>query len=599
MSIIPAASAAQADVDAAIALAGPGDTVTIPVGTAHWTAGISRTLPANVSIVGAGTTATGGGDQTVIIDDYASGAPLLSLGVAATGNARLSGITFQSGTGLTKDGGTVRISGPGLIRIDHCRFNATALANYKILYIAAGVFGVADQCDFNLYSTNAVYFYNGRDSGETQGNLEWTLATAFGGADYFYVEDSTINGDASTKFTRFMDCNNAARVVLRFNSLVNACLAEDHGTGHSNDDRGPRSREFYGNAATSTIVGTEPNNVGVDIQGGTALVWGNSWNQVYKTVYRFQLIRKDNGTYSQSPTPTGWGYAGTAFNGTGSNWDGGTFNATSTVDGYPCIDQPGRGAGDLLTGSFPSKVNDTTGTIRWPNQALEPILIWNNVGTNVSGWGGAQLANVAGSRMVANRDYYYDVEAGIQTTPSSPFNGTTGAGWGTIANRPTTCTTGVVYFATDQGSWNQSATNPYGVQRSGVSGVLYIATATNTWSLYYTPYTYPHPLRGGVVQVATPTFTPSANTFSVTQHVVITCATIGATIRYTVDGTTPTTSHGTIYSSSVTIAATTTLKAIAYNGVDTDSSVLSGTFTIAPILTARDLSCITLIVTGA
>jgi hypothetical protein len=26
---------------------------------------------------------------------------------------------------------------------------------------------------------------------------------------------------------------------------------------------------------------------------------------------------------------------------------------------------------------------------------------------------------------------------------------------------------------------------------------LYVATATDTWTLYYTPYTYPHPLAGG------------------------------------------------------------------------------------------------------
>jgi hypothetical protein len=27
-----------------------------------------------------------------------------------------------------------------------------------------------------------------------------------------------------------------------------------------------------------------------------------------------------------------------------------------------------------------------------------------------------------------------------------------------------------------------------------ISGALYKCTATNTWTSYYTPYTYPHPL---------------------------------------------------------------------------------------------------------
>jgi hypothetical protein len=56
---------------------------------------------------------------------------------------------------------------------------------------------------------------------------------------------------------------------------------------------------------------------------------------------------------------------------------------------------------------------------------------------------------------------------------------------------------GVMYWATDQGSWNTSTSNPRGVQQSGADGVLYICSATNTWSVYYTPYMYPHPLQSG------------------------------------------------------------------------------------------------------
>jgi hypothetical protein len=96
--------------------------------------------------------------------------------------------------------------------------------------------------------------------------------------------------------------------------------------------------------------------------------------------------------------------------------------------------------------------------------------------------------------VVANRDYYPSA-SGVQTSPTSPFNGSSGTGWGTLANRPTTCTPGVAYFATDQGSWNTSTSNPYGVQQNGANGVLYKCTAPNTWTLYYTPYIYPHPLQ--------------------------------------------------------------------------------------------------------
>ena len=67
------------------------------------------------------------------------------------------------------------------------------------------------------------------------------------------------------------------------------------------------------------------------------------------------------------------------------------------------------------------------------------------------------------------------------------FNGATGMGRGILANRPATCTTGVGYWATDQGEWNSD--NP------GSDGQFYKCISNNNWQLYYTPYTYPHPLR--------------------------------------------------------------------------------------------------------
>lgn len=77
---------------------------------------------------------------------------------------------------------------------------------------------------------------------------------------------------------------------------------------------------------------------------------------------------------------------------------------------------------------------------------------------------------------------------------------------------------------------------------------------------------------------ATPTFSVATGEYSEAKSVTISCATDGASIYYTTDGTTPT-SSSTAYSSAISIVETTTLKAIAIkDGVD--SEVASATYTM-------------------
>ncbi len=79
--------------------------------------------------------------------------------------------------------------------------------------------------------------------------------------------------------------------------------------------------------------------------------------------------------------------------------------------------------------------------------------------------------------------------------------------------------------------------------------------------------------------VATPTFKPDGTTsFRGTQTVEISCATPGASIYYTTDGTTPT-SSSTAYSGAISLTSTTTIKAIAVKADMNDSAVAAVTFT--------------------
>ena len=76
-----------------------------------------------------------------------------------------------------------------------------------------------------------------------------------------------------------------------------------------------------------------------------------------------------------------------------------------------------------------------------------------------------------------------------------------------------------------------------------------------------------------------PEFTPAQGTYSETQNVSFNCSTEGATIYYTTDGTTPTTSCA-VYDGPITVSKNTTIKAIACCESMAQSAVSTATYTI-------------------
>jgi hypothetical protein len=134
---------------------------------------------------------------------------------------------------------------------------------------------------------------------------------------------------------------------------------------------------------------------------------------------------------------------------------------------------------------------------------------------------------------------------------SNPQNGTVSVNNGTVTFTPTSGYTGPASF-------HYSVKNADGWTASGTASLTVTAST----------------------QCDTPSFNPGAGTYSSAQSVTISTTTSGATIRYTTDGSTPSSSYGTVYSGPVSINATTTLKAIAYKSGMTDSAVASGVFTI-------------------
>ncbi len=83
-----------------------------------------------------------------------------------------------------------------------------------------------------------------------------------------------------------------------------------------------------------------------------------------------------------------------------------------------------------------------------------------------------------------------------------------------------------------------------------------------------------------IESVATPTFTPAAGTYTSAQSVTIACATEGATIYYTTDGSEPSATNGTVYSEAIAVNENMTIKAIAVKDGMANSAVAEAEYVI-------------------
>lgn len=493
-STFPAASCNESDVASAIASAIAGGScavVTIPAGSCTWSSNLttpaSGKIPAScnsgatpgLEVVGAGNTGcpSSCNDSTTIISN---GIKWYFTPQAGT-FIRFSGVTIKSSGATTY--GVVQFQGPSSgtvpqLRVDHIHGNMTASSDTTASY--SSIVGVTDHSLFDETpssegnSTKLFYPLAG-DSGDQS----WNNATGLGSSGYMYFENNIFNHGVAN------DGQEGARFVFRYNTF-NDTSVQTHPTGGDGRGRGARAWEIYNNtfnAISGCVV--ECGNA-FFMSSGTGVVWGNTANNVYSGFITMHSMLVDNSTYPQTATPNGWGYCGTNFNGTGSNW---SQNSPAT-NGYRCLDQPGSGVGDLLQGNFPNVCDSTSGQCAksnyngsWSNQAVEPVYEWLNA------WGGSASAYwyvsgqastcspncPGGSVLQSNRDYYLWTNPASNNGNTGNFTGASGTGSGLLSARPSTCTAAVAYWATD-------------------TNTLYQCSPTNKWTAYYTPYTYPHPL---------------------------------------------------------------------------------------------------------
>ena len=475
---ITAASCNASDVQKAFnSVTSSTTTVNIPSGTCHWSTQVTLTVPSGsttLSILGAGSLTTpGGGDVTNIVDDYASNNQLLTLVTAgASSFFRFAGITIKGGSGVVKWSGIIGIQGFSQnMRFDHNHLNTTTyspLTNGQVIRTNGWVLGVMDHNTLDLNGTfNGIEIEHDAWNNHAFGNGAWADDTSLGSSQFLFIEDNTFNNTAPGGYAN--DCFNGGKFVWRYNTHNNTQLQTHPTVGAGGSAiRGCRAWEIYQN----TFSGGDVSFNLFFLSSGTGVMWGNTAATGYAWGFSLHSMRKDNNDYKQTAPPKGWGNCGTAATGSGSNWDQNSNAST----GYPCLDQPGQGKSDLLANDFPNVTNAATGCIwssacAWPQQALEPVYEWTNNFTPQPGYGGSMYNNgYEPDVLVQNRDFY-------QYTGS--FKGTSGTGSGLLSARPGTCTKGVAYWATDQAA----------------QGTLYQCSSTNTWTVYYTPYTYPHPLQ--------------------------------------------------------------------------------------------------------
>jgi hypothetical protein len=449
---------------------------------------------------------------------------------------RLTGFTFKYGSVTTyaENGGVHLVGTCPSVRIDHCHFDQLYANPFVMTH--GQIYGVIDHCVFDERPRALTFqIYHDGWGGHTHGDGSWADNTDFGSEKFLFIEDNTFR-NANGYRSNGIDSYGGGRYVARHNYLVDTPIG-GHGTESSGRFRGVRAIEIYNNTFLSSLV--DPRG---QLRSGTMLQFHNLWTgriepdskSTHLTCYRqfrpFPFWGGANGTNRLDSNDSHGLYASGKHTGennsatlvvanagwTENQWVGYsvtnttqrlkgrtgavfhpstciTANTSDTITfrgdemGPPMIfntgddfeiykllaalDQPGRGKGDLLADKDPV----VTGS--WPHQALEPVYAWGNTYNN------SRQLDVASRypTIQENHDYY---------NQKTPFDGTAGVGVGKLADRPKTCTPGVAYWATDQGEWDST--------HEGPDGQLYVCTAPNTWTFYYKPYTYPHPLVTGI-----------------------------------------------------------------------------------------------------
>ena len=298
---IKAASASFADVSAAVAAAGRGDTVTVPAGSATWSS--TLTLTKGISLLGAGRdslTITRSGSAAIAINPDATA-------IANDETIRVDGFTFDGSNSANHHITVVGAGETGTkpfknLVISNNRFkNSTlTLSDTGVISTTGQVRGVIANNIFDR--CNEILKVIGNDD-----PVEWQnghYPFAFGSSDNLFFESNTITYSSSFSGSDpgWIETGQGARVVVRYNTFnfANTTCSEYwdvHGFQNwPGGQTGTMIVEYYGNTLTNTSGYRWVNHRGS---------WGLFFNNVMTGTNGGSIEINEYGCSSEVPGGTG------------------------------------------------------------------------------------------------------------------------------------------------------------------------------------------------------------------------------------------------------------------------------------------------------
>jgi RHS repeat-associated protein len=272
---------------------------------------------------------------------------------------------------------------------------------------------------------------------------------------------------------------------------------------------------------------------------------------------------------------------------------GNLTTAVYTVTGTVAAPTFSVAAGTYTTAQTVTLSSSTPGaTIRYTTDGTAPTETHGTVGTSVSVPASATIQAIAYKSTWADSPVSsaaYTITGTIATPTMSVTGGNCTAGLG---GQVCTGTPSITLSTTSSGATIRYTTDgsaPTETHGTVYSGAFTLSSSTNTQATVYavkaigyqntwadsTVATFTFTITG---TPAPPVFLPAGGIYTAPQSVALSSATSGTTIRYTTDGTTPTETHGTIYTSPIAVAGQLTISAIAYEQYWLDSAVTSETY---------------------